>query len=153
MVILKTCCQYRIALSPKCTAMKASMILPNNFTIRIFGSFKKPKPDDIEAISINNSLLAEVYQKEGDLEKSNGHFLKSLKYALHNNGTSNSIITSASNIAQNHIRLKNADSAVYYLSISRKQMSAGHHYLPSYHQVKSEISTFKPKLYLSTYRT
>lgn len=100
---------------------------------------QETKPDDYENLNSNYSLLAEVYQKEERLEKSNNYFLKSLKYALNNNGSSNSIITSTSNIAQNHIRLKNADSAVYYLSISRKKMSVGHHYLPSYHQVKSEI--------------
>jgi len=100
---------------------------------------QKTKPDDLGAISSNYSLLAEVYQKEGDLERSNGHFIQSLKYALHNNGTSNSIITSASSIAQNHVRLKDVDSATYYLSLSRKKMSIGHHYLSSYHQVKSEI--------------
>ena len=89
------------------------------------------------------SLLAEVLKEEREHEKSNQYFTKSLNYNLNNNGDFNSIVTITEQIIQNHIALKQLDSANYYLKIIKDNLLDNHPRASIYYEAKAEINKTK----------
>ncbi|MGB1308112.1 MAG: CHAT domain-containing protein [Oceanihabitans sp.] len=100
--------------------------------IRLIGA---TNPDLLHA---NYSLLAEVLKKENKHEASNSYFIKSLQYQKQHKST-NSILSSCFNIAQNYVKTKKLDSAKIYLKEAKKHLTKTHVYNSNYLNIVAEV--------------
>ena len=99
-----------------------------------------PDPNASNAIYM---LLSDIYKEEKNYALSNATIVKALDYYLKNTQNSNRIITSYQNIIDNHVQLKQLDSASFYLGKMKLQLTDNHPFSYRYHLANSEI--FKAK--------
>lgn len=85
-------------------------------------------------------LLADIYQKEGQYEKANKSILQVLDYYIQITKNSNRIITSYQRIIDNHLKLKQTDSAAYYLEKMKPYLSEEHPFIDRYYTSSAHIS-------------
>lgn len=85
-------------------------------------------------------LLADIYQKEGLFEKANASILKVLHYYIDVTKNSNRIITSYQRIIDNYLKLKQTDSAAFYLEKMKPYISEDHPLLDRYYTSSAHIS-------------
>jgi len=85
-------------------------------------------------------LLADIHQKEGQFEKANASILKVLHYYIDVTKNSNRIITSYQRIIDNHLKLKQTDSAIYYLQKMKPFVTEAHPLFDRYYTSSAHIS-------------
>jgi len=94
---------------------------------------------DKKIINRTYSLLAEVLKNQKQFNKSNTYFSKSLKYYINNKGDLSDIATIANQLIENHLALKQIDSANYYLNIIKNNFEENHPRANIYYEAKAEI--------------
>lgn len=95
-------------------------------------------PQDKQRLYENYSLLAEVYKRQYDYSRANFYLMKTLDFNIHNKNKSS--IPSILNIAQNHLKLSQPDSATFYLNKAQVLLGPNDSQLASYFQVSAEIN-------------
>lgn len=87
-----------------------------NLNIRLLRQ-KLPQEEDL--LHGNYALLAEVLREEGNMDASNKSLEQVLTFDLKENTNSNRILSTALNLAQNHLDNAAIDSANFYLELAR----------------------------------
>lgn len=95
-------------------------------------------PNDVQRLYGNYSLLAEVYNRQNNYKSANIYLMKTLDFNLKNRNASS--IASILNIAQNHIKLSQLDSAFVYLNKVKSILEVNDPEMPSYFQVSAELN-------------
>lgn len=101
---------------------------------------QKERPEDQETLNTNYGLLAEVYRKEKQYQKSIFQFKKALRYYLNKGTSSNGIISTSHNIALNYISIIQTDSAQKYIRFAENHLSENHYFNSQHHRIKAKLS-------------
>ncbi|WP_452221873.1 CHAT domain-containing protein [Lacinutrix salivirga] len=96
-------------------------------------------PTNVSYINSTYNLLAEVHLKENNFSKANFYTLKAFQYYSNNTKNTNSIVTTAENLTNNYIQLKNLDSAKFYLGKMKDVLPENHPFWYRYHLVNSNV--------------
>lgn len=104
-------------------------------------------PQDKQTLYQNYSLIAEVYKRQNDYNSANVYLMKTLDFNLKNRNKSS--IASILNIAQNHIKLSQPDSATFYLMKAKSILEVNDPEMSSYIQVSAEIHQANEKYTLA----
>ncbi|MGO1584340.1 MAG: CHAT domain-containing protein [Mesonia sp.] len=117
--------------------------LAKNFYEKNLRTIKKNK--DIEIGYSNNIqiLLADIYQKEERYKKANASIFKVLGYYINVSKNGNRVITSYERVIDNHLELKQIDSASYYLQEMKEYLPEGHPLSSKYYKESAKISKAK----------
>ncbi len=97
------------------------------------------KPNDQRSLNTNYGLLAELYGKKRQFETSNTYFKRSLEFYLKDQSSSNGIIATAHNLAENYLVLSKTDSAQYYLKLAKVYLNDAHHFASFHHRVQAKL--------------
>ncbi|MGB5436785.1 MAG: CHAT domain-containing protein [Maribacter sp.] len=84
------------------------------------------------------NLLGEVLKEKKLYKNANDFLIPSINYNLRNNNT-NTIISSAFNIAENYNHLNQKDSALFYLKVAKSYIDENNYFLPRFHQEKGDF--------------
>ncbi|WP_036151393.1 CHAT domain-containing protein [Maribacter forsetii] len=104
---------------------------------------QKESPDDLGTLNTNYGLLAEVYGKEQQYQKSIVLFKKALeKYLIHNTSI-NGIISTSHSIAANYITLSKIDSAQKYTKLAENYLGKAPHFWSQHHRIKAKLFATK----------
>ncbi len=114
--------------------------LAYDYYIRNIDLIKQVTPNDQNTLFINYALLAEVLKRKGDVTTANSYLRLTLKDALEHNNNPNRIVTVANNLAENHLTLKQSDSAVFYLSLMKKHLDRSPYFEHLYYRTKAEVA-------------
>ena len=97
------------------------------------------KPNDQRSLNTNYGLLAELYGKKGQFETSNTYFKRALVFYLKDRSSSNGIIATAHNLAENYLKLSKIDSAQHYLKLAKGYLNDTHHFASFHHRVQAKL--------------
>ncbi|MFD2551758.1 CHAT domain-containing protein [Bizionia sediminis] len=84
-------------------------------------------------------LLSEIHEKEGNFEQANASILKNIPYHTLVSKNSNRIISSYQGVVNNHINLKQLDSAKFYVQLMKANLTPKHAFRHKYHEAKAKI--------------
>lgn len=123
----------------KISSNEGKLSLAKQFYTKNIRFLKSEIPGDVNGISRNYSLLAEVFVKETNYYTANKYYIKSLEAGLKSENT-NAIVTDAHHLVQNHISLSQLDSAYFYLNVIKTNLPEGHPFWHKYFEVKADIA-------------
>ncbi|APA64571.1 CHAT domain-containing protein [Maribacter sp. 1_2014MBL_MicDiv] len=104
---------------------------------------QKESPNDLGTLNTNYGLLAEVYGKEQQYQKSIVLFKKALKKYLSHNISINGIISTSHSIAANYITLSKIDSAQKYTKLAENYLSKAPYFRSQHHRIKAKLFAAK----------
>ena len=96
---------------------------------------------EINSVNLNSTqnLIADIYEKEGRYKQANTILLQNLKYYTTDTKNKNRIISLYQNVIANHLKLKQNDSAIYYLKKMKNTLPEKHPFWYRYFIIKSKI--------------
>lgn len=95
---------------------------------------------NIEFLNTTYVLISDVYKKEENYKLSNLTLQKVLDYYINITKNSNRIVSSYQNVIDNHINLKQTDSAYFYLRKMKVNLTKNHPFWYRYYIAKSNIN-------------
>ncbi|MFK7814465.1 MAG: CHAT domain-containing protein [Maribacter sp.] len=96
------------------------------------------EPENLENLYGNYNLLGEVYTKQQRYIEANQYFQKTYQYSKRV-GHINTMISTSFYLSENYTKLKNQDSAFFYLNEAKIAFNDNPVFYPKYHKTKSTI--------------
>ncbi|WP_291866684.1 CHAT domain-containing tetratricopeptide repeat protein [Maribacter sp.] len=121
--------------------LEGKLNLAKDYYLENVRLIKRTTPNDLNNLYINYALLADVLEKQGDIENANLYLRQTLNNALIENDNPNRIVTVSNNLANNHLSLGQPDSTLHYLSLIQKNITKSPHFAYLYHTTKAKLES------------